>query len=592
MGIRPTRSRAVRKTPSRPFDLSANVVMPLANDRVWQRFEQILKPDEVARILKGAINGDPLEQDNLFNIMVGTWPDLGQALNQVCDEAARAPLTVQPFAEEGEETTPSAEDKAATIQKLKRSMRPISNTRRTGWHGTVRELAMGYFYGLTIREIHWDVVDGLWLPTDTEELSPIFYRYPLHGSQVDQVLFSPNGRMGQDLVQFDPNKFLVGEKRWHRGGTLQTAPLRALVPYWIAAVYGLKWFLQYGQVFGVPFRFGTYREGDDQARIALNNALQNIGTAGWASGPDGTKIDITPIPSGAQSLPQKELITMANNAVAKFILGQTLTSDVGDSGSRALGDVHESIRRSRIESAVAFAAEIFNFQLVPAIIRANYPDEGELPYIQPDWPDDEDALKKVERDEKLFSGSLNLPVALKDVYDRHGVRMPEEGEELFTPSTPSLVNQESDPGDVDGVTPGAQPESGSELGRAPSNSGEEDEEEGDEAQAQRAKGDHVKAAATLNTATLEALQENVAAMVPNVAREWLDPAADFFRPLVSMALEGKATPAEFERVLVEAAATIPDLELNTGALEEALVMAVGTAMLAGAGQKAIDLPVK
>jgi len=568
--------------------------MPLANDRVWQRFEQILKPDEVARILKGAINGDPLEQDNLFNIMVGTWPDLGQALNQVCDEAARAPLAVQPFAEEGEEPTPTAEDKASIIQKLKRSMRPMANTRRMGWHGTVRELAMGYFYGLTIREIHWGVFDGLWLPTDTEELSPIFYRYPRHGSEIDQVLFSPNGRMADKLVQFDPNKFLVGEKRWHRGGTLQTAPLRALVPYWIAAVYGLKWFLQYGQVFGVPFRFGTYREGDDQARIALNNALQNIGTAGWASGPDGTKIDITPIPSGAQSLPQKELITMANNAVAKFILGQTLTSDVGDSGSRALGDVHESIRRSRIESAVAFAAEILNFQLVPAVIRANYPDAEELPYIQPDWPDDEDALKKVERDEKLFSGSMRLPVAIKDIYDRHGVRMPEDGEELFTPSSsPSLVNPEPDPGDADGVTPGTQPQPGPESGRAPFNLEGEEEPRGGETTAQRARqGDHVKAAATLNTATLEALQENVAAMVPNVAQEWLEPAADFFRPLVTLALEGKATPAEFERVLVEAAATIPDLELNTGALEEAMVRAVGTAMLAGAGQKALDLPAK
>ena len=72
---------------------------------------------------------------------------------------------------------------------------------------------------------------------------------------------------------------------------------------------------------------------------------------------------------------------------------------------------------------------------------------------------------------------------------------------------------------------------------------------------------------------LAALQDNVAAMVPNVAREWLEPASDLFGGLVKIALDKGTTVEEFERVLIEAQATIPDLELNDAALEDALVEA-------------------
>lgn len=582
MPNRPTRRR---KAPSRNYGLTQEVVVASVNDRVWQGFKPSIGPSEVAQILRGVINGDPLAQHNLFDNMIGTWPDLGKALSEICDEAAMAPLEVEAYADEGQEPSQTALDKAAAIRGLKRSMRPVANTRREGWAGTVRELALGYFYGLTVREIYWSKPSSEGqFPISTEELRPIYYRYPTHGDQADKLLFSPSGRVGTDLFEFDPKKFLIGEKRLHRGGVLTTAPLRALVPFWIAATYGLKWFMQYGQVFGVPFRFGKYKEGDHKARAGLSQALESLGVAGWAAAPEGTEIDVISASQSAQALPQKALIDMANAAANKFILGQTLTSDVGSSGSRALGDVHESVKQNRVKSVVGFVADILNFQFVPAVNNANWEDDTELPHVVADWPDDEDAFKKVERDEKLFNG-MRLPVAKKDLYERHRVRIPEDGEELFEPHTPPspTLPAEPEPGQGrDGNLPRAQPK-GPEPGRAPT-------QEGDKAKAQRAKGDYVQAAATLNTATLEALQANVAKLVPEVAPEWLEPANEVFKPLVAIALKGEAGESDFIAAAQMALATVPGLELNTDALESALRDSVGTAVLAGAGQKAIDLP--
>lgn len=564
-----SRSRARRRAPSRHYDITADITSPLVNDRVYQHFDRIQGPTKVEQTMKAALMGDPLPQMLLFNAMIDTWPDLGQALNQVADEAAKAPLITNPWAVDGEEPSQSARDKAALVQRLRDRMTPDLKRRREGWHGTLKGLALGYFYGITVREIHWpaEADESGMLPESTSELDPIYYRYPTMGDQEEQLLFSPNGRTGGlILVEFDSNKFIVGEHRWHRGTVLQTAPLRPLVGYWLAANYGLKWLMQYAQIYGIPFRFGTYPQGQDEIRIALNAALANLGASGWGSAPAGTEINVQPLPAGAQALPQKELITMANNAVAKFILGQTLTSDVGDSGSRALGEVHEGVRRGRIESVVYFVSSVLNSQFVPAVLRANYPDESERPTIRADFPDSEDALKKVERDVQLFN-TMGLPVAEKDLYERHNVRMPEEDEKLFKSSAPPSPPDEQEEDEQ-----------------------EEDEKPGEKAQAQRATGDHVQAAATINTATLDALQANVAKMVPQIAAAWLKPATDVFRPLVALALKGEAGESDFVEAAQMALATVPGLELDTDALESALRDSVGTAVLAGAGQKAIDLP--
>jgi phage gp29-like protein len=580
------RSVKVRRAPSRRVSYNTDLVTPIVNDRVWHPFDSILPPQQVAKILQGVINGDPLEQENLFNNMVGTWPDLGQALNQICDETSRAPFEVEPFAPSGEQPSPIAEDKAAAIRGLKHTMRPSFTGRDEGWVGTLKGLAMGYFYGLTVREVTWQTTEDGTFPVSTDEYSAINYRYPVDGHYADELLFSPNGRSnGVDLEQFIPGRHLVGENRWHRGGILQTAPLRSLVPYWLAATYGLKWFLDYGQIFGVPFRLGTYPSGDTKAQSALNDALARLGSASWASAPAGTNIEVIPNSQAASTMPQKELIDLANNAVAKFILGQTLTSDVGANGNRALGEIHEGIRRGRIESVVSFVADILNHQLVPAVIQANWTDDAELPTIKADWPDNEDGLKKVERDRILF-GELGLPVALKDMYERHETRMPEDGEERFQPAPSGFSGTpEIEPGpSASGEAPRATPRgNGPEPGQAPA----EEQEEG-VTQAQRA--DVVQAAQTLNTSTLEALQENVAAMVPGVAREWLQPVADVFSDLVERALDGETTPDEFEMAVAEAAARMPDIELNDRVLEEALEKAIGTAVLAGGGQRALDMP--
>jgi len=141
----------------------------------------------------------------------------------------------------------------------------------------------------------------------------------------------------------------------HPGHPTIAAPLRALAGYWVAAVYGLKWFMQFAQICGVPIRWAEY--GSEPDRIKLSQLMQNIGQNGWGAFPTGTKLNFVEAARSANDIPQKVMIDLADQQCDIFILGQTLTSSQGEKGSHALGVVHEGVRQDVIEGVCDFVGE-------------------------------------------------------------------------------------------------------------------------------------------------------------------------------------------------------------------------------------------
>jgi phage gp29-like protein len=127
------------------------------------------------------------------------------------------------------------------------------------------------------------------------------------------------------------------------------------------------------------------------------------------------------------------------------VLGQTLTGSVGDSGSRALGEVHQSVRADVIDSAAAWLAEVLNEQLIPAVVSLNYGETDEdssLPWLQP--------TRKSKKDTKVIAETFEIilrsgiPLVREEVYDALDMSMPEAGDEVFS-SIPNPQSPISDP---------------------------------------------------------------------------------------------------------------------------------------------------
>src|SRR5690606_22478307 len=124
-------------------------------------------------------------------------------------------------------------------------------------------------------------------------------------------------------------------------------------------------------VFGQPFRFANYDSSRPETRNELASMMEAMGSSAWAVGPDGTTVQFVETSKSGKDNPQAHLLDLADTACDLLVLGQTLTSDVGDSGSLALGGVHENVRGDVIDACGEWLAEVLNDQLVPAIAAAN-----------------------------------------------------------------------------------------------------------------------------------------------------------------------------------------------------------------------------
>lgn len=138
------------------------------------------------------------------------------------------------------------------------SMLPDPKRGEKGFEGTIEELVMGYYTGHHVLEVNWNKgPDGVWRPRSTKPVPPRFYNYPYDGPGGDRLMLDRTGGMGAHtaLEDFPEHRFLVAVNGGHSGHPAIAAPLRSLTGYWLAAVYGLKWLLQFAQICGVPIRW-------------------------------------------------------------------------------------------------------------------------------------------------------------------------------------------------------------------------------------------------------------------------------------------------------------------------------------------------
>lgn len=531
--------------------ITTPVINPVARDRLYTVIERVMLPQTVEATLAGALQGDLRQQWLLFIAMIDTWPRLQKALAEVAKEVAKAPFEFLPFSPPGKDPIRRARERADLVKEQMLGMRPDPLRNERGLMGLTEYLAQGYFTGHSMVEILWQASGR---PRAAQPRGAQYFGYPRSAEEEDRLMLNRSGHWNGRLEDFPPHRFLVGIRCGHQGHPSVAAPLRSLVGWWLAANFGLKWMMQFAQVYGVPLRWATYPAGDECSLMAVSNMLENIGSAGWGAFPSGTQLDIKEASRSAGDLPQKLLIDMADRQADIAILGQSLTTDVADSGSRALGDVHRGVRQDVIEAVAKWVADIYNHQFIPAIIAHNYQDEAELPHMAVEWPEKEDEQAKAERD-KVLVVDMGMAVNREWLYERHGIPLPEDNALLFVPTAQA-----------------PRPESGD----SPTS----------DVNAAHAHRDR----RVLDRPVVKQLTDTVLQGLSGTAPEFLAGVRPFFADLVRKALSGDTTDDDFVRAMEQAVTQIPELfeHLTIDALERTLEQAIGTSMMAGVGERLVD----
>jgi phage gp29-like protein len=510
-------------------------------------------PNDVRMTLSGALTGDLRRQQLLFQAMIDTWPRLQKALGEVQRAARKAPWKVKAWAPRGAKAEAAAEEVAKTVENAMWSMRPDPVRSMKGFEGTVEEIALGYFLGHQVMEVHWAMADGGWQPASAKVIPPRYYGYPYDAADdADRLMLDKSGGASMTAFEdFPAHRFLVAVNGGHSGHPTIAAPLRALTGYWLAAVYGLKWLMSFAEKCGMPLRWATY--GSEPDKKAVSAMLRDMGNAAWGAFPTGTDVKFVETSKSARDIPQKVLIDLADEQCDIFILGQTLTSSAGDKGSQALGKVHEGVRKDVIEGVCDFVGEVLSYQLAPSIVALNYGAERtDIPGIWAEWPDTVDEKALAERDDALGVTTGAMPVAEAWFYERHNIPVPTANDKLFQPVANGATGKPS-PGVLDLPHETKLPvgiEGADASGKA---------------------------------LTVDQLSAAVLEGVTGVTAQWLSPVRPVFERLAALAMSKHVTDEDFMSALEKCQRELPEIFdlLDTQALQDAFENAIGSAALAG-----------
>lgn len=522
-------------------------------------------PDRAKNILESAVRGDLQQQEQLFRMMLDSWPRLAKATGEVCRAASRLAYQVQ----EPEEAAAQSEQHAETVRRSLRSWRPRPATMEIGFEEALDALVMARHTGLSVLELHWQRTPYGILPRAAWHLAANHLAWNEAGTEIGL-------RQGDKIwAAFEPHKFLVGAWRSRPGAPVATALLRSLVPYWVGRTYGYQWLLRFAQIFGMPIRWANYDPSMPETGAQVAAMMQNLGTNSWAAFPAGVDVKLIEATSNARDNPQIILQELADQACDLLILGQTLS---GTSTATGLGsgtaELHGGVRREVIAGAAQFVADILNYQLVPALIEINYGadfDPAALPIVVPDMSSPADPKGEAERIEILARTGLRIPV--KWVYEAQGIPEPEGDEEVLA------ARKAPEPEELPAESPlDANPVSDKDEGEKTNlpNAAE------GPARSQRAGS----AADSVRAADAGDFFEELT----GVTRRWLGPVEQPMRRLLALAQAEAVTDEDFAAALEEARAALPELfdDLDTEALSGALRRTMATAMVNGAVERAAE----
>jgi len=131
-------------------------------------------------------------------------------------------------------------------------------------------------------------------------------------------------------------------------------PLLAVL-YWLFFFKqnGFKFWSKQLERFGTPILLGKVKDGDDDDVAAMNNALLSAHAQSVVSidAEDDVQI-LSGDKSGSAGSSFEIFNSVLMKQIQKVVLGQTLTSSNDGGGSRALGEVHENVRKDKLKSDI------------------------------------------------------------------------------------------------------------------------------------------------------------------------------------------------------------------------------------------------
>ena len=219
----------------------------------------------------------------------------------------------------------------------------------------------------------WISKNGKWIPKSLMGKPPEWFVYDTDNN----IRFlSKNNTMGDEIPKY---KIIVARNNSSYKNPYGEALLAKVFWYVTFKMGTLKYWMKFVEKYGMPFAVGKVPRGaGDNEYTNMMTTLMNAVQDFCAAIPDDESIDIMQTGSTTSSDIYDTFVNFANAEMSKTILGQTLTTEAGDKGSRALGDVHMDVRQDLIEKDIRIVEDVYN-KLIKWVIELNFGEGHEVP---------------------------------------------------------------------------------------------------------------------------------------------------------------------------------------------------------------------
>lgn len=231
------------------------------------------------------------------------------------------------------------------------------------------KMLFGIFHGYAVAEIMWGERDGKVVMDKIQVRDRARFGF---GKRGELRLKKQGGMSTQEMpdrkfwtfsvgADHDDNPYGLGLAHWL---------------YWPVFFKrgGMKSWLKFLDKFGQPTAKGSYPKNATQTeKDALLQAARAIQKDAAVIMPEGMTLELIEA-TRRGTADYGELYDRMNAAISKVVLGQTLTTEQGDKGARALGQVHQDVMETVVKSDADALCYSFNVSVARWLTEWNFPN--------------------------------------------------------------------------------------------------------------------------------------------------------------------------------------------------------------------------
>ena len=281
--------------------------------------------------------------------------------------------------------------------------------------------------GYSVTEIDWETSESQWMPRRLVWRLPQWFDFDRDSGE--QILL----RKDDGWEPLAPYKYVTHIAKVKSGIPIRGGLARAAAWSWLFKTFTLKDWMRFVEAYGHPIRLGKYPpNADPDDKAVLYRAVRNVAADAAAILPEGMDIsfvDDTTVRGRAEVF--ERLIAYLDSRISIAVLGQTLTTEQGDRGSQALGNVHNRVREDIERSDARQLAAALRRDLAIPLVSLNHGPRKAYPRVVIERKTATDAKLLADALDKLVP--LGLRVRADEVRSALHLQAPDKDDEVLEP---------------------------------------------------------------------------------------------------------------------------------------------------------------